>query len=51
MAKVIGKVSATEKCPSTIDEFFFLDGQEADFEPIRRGESKPRIGFHHIRSD
>ena len=23
MAKVIGKVSATEKCPSTIDEFYF----------------------------
>lgn len=37
MAKVIGKVSATEKCPSTIDEFYFWTDKKTDSQPVRCG--------------
>lgn len=34
MAKVIGKVSATEKCPSTIDEFYFWTDKKQILSPF-----------------
>ncbi len=34
MAKIIGKVSATEKCPSTIDEFYFWTDKKQILSPF-----------------
>lgn len=34
MAKVIGKVSATEKSPSTIDEFYFWTDKQQILSPF-----------------
>ena len=34
MAKVNGKVSATEKCPSTIDEFYFWTDKKQILSPF-----------------
>lgn len=34
MGKIIGKVSATEKCPSTIDEFFFWTDKKQILSPF-----------------
>lgn len=34
MEKVIGKVSATEKCPSTIDDFFFWTDKKQILSPF-----------------
>lgn len=34
MGKVIGKVIATEKNPSTIDDFYFWTKTGFDFKPI-----------------
>lgn len=39
MGKVIGKVIATEKNPSTIDDFYFLDKAGFDIKPFRCCES------------
>ena len=34
MKKIIGKVSATEKCPSTIDEFYFWTNKKQVLSPF-----------------
>ena len=34
MEKIIGKVSATEKCPSTIDNFFFWTDKKQILSPF-----------------
>ena len=34
MEKVIGKISATEKCPSTIDEFYFWTDKKQILSPF-----------------
>ena len=34
MKKIIGKVSATEKCPSTIDEFYFWTDKKQILSPF-----------------
>ncbi len=46
--KIIGKVSATEKCPSTIDEFYFWTDKKqilSPFDIIKVGHEKDSITY------